>query len=120
MNRIVRSPIRAASLTALVVAAGLSYAQTPGQMEYERQQREYWRQQEQQRQEQQPATADAGQRPPPAEESSRITPSLPPGRYWVLSDARVANKHGMWNQPVDVKGGDKTLTLDARNAMPVD
>ena len=28
-------------------------AQTPSQMEYERQQREYWRQQEQQRQEQQ-------------------------------------------------------------------
>jgi len=26
----------------------------------------------------------------------------------------------VWNQPVDVKGGDKALTLDARNAMPVD
>ena len=48
------------------------------------------------------------------------TPSLPPGRYWVLSDAKVANKHVMWNQPVDVKGGDRSLTLDERNAMPVD
>ena len=38
---------------ALTVAASLSPAQTPAQMEYERQQREYWRQQEQQRQEQQ-------------------------------------------------------------------
>src|SRR6185369_16542563 len=38
---------------ALTVAADLSSAQTPAQMEYERQQREYWRQQEQQRQEQQ-------------------------------------------------------------------
>jgi hypothetical protein len=42
-----------ASLAALAAATPLSYAQTPGQMEYERQQREYWRQQEQQRQEQQ-------------------------------------------------------------------
>ena len=48
------------------------------------------------------------------------TLSLPPGRYWVLSDAKVANRHLMWNQPVDVKGGDKSLTLDERNAMPVD
>jgi hypothetical protein len=39
--------------TALTVATGPSAAQTPAQMEYERQQREYWRQQEQQRQEQQ-------------------------------------------------------------------
>ena len=29
-------------------------------------------------------------------------------------------KRVVWNQPVDVKGGDKALTLDARNAMPVD
>jgi len=26
----------------------------------------------------------------------------------------------VWNAPVDVKGGDKALTLDVRNAMPVD
>ena len=41
------------SAAALTVAAGLAPAQTPGQLEYERQQRENWRQQEQQRQEQQ-------------------------------------------------------------------
>ncbi len=39
--------------TSLAAAVGVSYAQTPAQMEYERQQREYSRQQEQQRQEQQ-------------------------------------------------------------------
>jgi len=49
-----------------------------------------------------------------------LTPPLPAGRYWVLADAKVANKRVVWNQPVDVKGGDKSLTLDARNAMPVD
>ena len=49
-----------------------------------------------------------------------LTPPLPAGRYWVLADAKVADKRVVWNQPVDVKGGDKALTLDARNAMPVD
>jgi hypothetical protein len=48
------------------------------------------------------------------------TPPLPSGRYWVLSDAKVDNKRLMWNQPVDVKGADASLTLDRRNAMPVD
>ena len=48
------------------------------------------------------------------------TPPLPPGRYWVLSDAKVGNKHLMWNQPVDVRSGEKLVTLDERNAMPVE
>ena len=49
------------------------------------------------------------------------TPPLPAGRYWVLSDAKIANnKHVMWNQPVDVRGGNKSITLDERNATPVD
>jgi hypothetical protein len=48
------------------------------------------------------------------------TPHLPAGRYWVLSDVRVGTKHVVWNQPVDVRAGDKTVTLDAHNAMPVD
>lgn len=48
------------------------------------------------------------------------TPPLPAGRYWVLSDAKVDNKHLMWSQPVDVKGADAAVTLDQRNAMPVD
>jgi hypothetical protein len=48
------------------------------------------------------------------------TPPLPAGRYWVLSDAKVENKHLMWDQPVDVKGADASLTLDGKNAMPVD
>jgi hypothetical protein len=41
------------------------------------------------------------------------------GRYWVLSDAKIDNKHMMWNQPVDLKGADASVTLDGRNAMPV-
>ena len=48
------------------------------------------------------------------------TPPLPAGRYWVLSDAKVDNRRMMWNVPVDVKAGSTSLTLDQRNAMPVD
>jgi len=48
------------------------------------------------------------------------TPPLPAGRYWVLSDARIDNKHVMWLQPVDVKGAESSVTLDKRNAMSVD
>ena len=48
------------------------------------------------------------------------TPLLPTGRYWVLSDAKVDNRHMMWNQPVDVKGANASVTLDRGNAMPVE
>lgn len=41
------------AILAGLACAGSASAQTPAQMEYDRQQREYWRQQEQQRQEQQ-------------------------------------------------------------------
>lgn len=55
MNIPSRSAFIAATmlLTVLAIAPQDAWAQTPAQMEYERQQREYWRQQEQQRQEQQ-------------------------------------------------------------------
>jgi hypothetical protein len=45
---------------------------------------------------------------------------LPAGRYWVLSDAKVDNKRLMWNEPVDIRSGEASLTLDQRNPMPVD
>ncbi len=48
------------------------------------------------------------------------SPHLPAGRYWVLSDAKVENKHVMWHQPVDVKGAAASLTLDQSNVMAVD
>jgi hypothetical protein len=48
------------------------------------------------------------------------TPALPTGRYWVLSDTKAGGKRLMWNEPVDLKEGGKSLTLDQRNAMPVD
>jgi len=45
---------------------------------------------------------------------------LPAGRYWVLSDAKIGNKRLMWHELVDLRSGDRSLTLDQRNAMPVD
>jgi hypothetical protein len=48
------------------------------------------------------------------------TPTLPAGRYWVLSDAKVGGKRMMWHELVDVKAGNQSLTLDQRNAMPVE
>jgi hypothetical protein len=38
----------------------------------------------------------------------------------VLSDAKVGNKRWMWHELVDVKAGTQSVTLDQRNAMPVD
>jgi len=54
------------------------------------------------------------------DEGHAKTPPLPAGRYWVLSDAKIDNKHMMWHQPVDLSGSDAALTLDQRNAMSVD
>ena len=48
------------------------------------------------------------------------TPTLPVGRYWVLSDAKVGSKRLMWHELVDLKAGNQSLTLDQRNAMPVE
>lgn len=48
------------------------------------------------------------------------TPSLPAGRYWVLSDAKLENRRVMWNAPVDLRGNGNSLTLDQRNALPLD
>ena len=48
------------------------------------------------------------------------TPTLPAGRYWVLSDAKVGNKRMMWHELVDLKAGKQSITLDQRNAMPVE
>lgn len=45
--------------------------------------------------------------------------SLPAGRYWVLGDTKVGDKRIMWHELVDLKG-DRSVTLDLRNAQPVE
>jgi hypothetical protein len=64
---------------AAAACAGALHAQTPAQMEYDRQQREYWRQQEQQRQEQQRQQQILQQNAQrQQDESARAMPSLLP------------------------------------------
>jgi hypothetical protein len=97
--------VLAALLTAVTIAPQRAWAQTPAQMEYDRQQREYWRQQEQQRQEQQrqqqqmnenarrqqeqmkQLNAPPGQSPTPGQGPTQRTPSGPPGGQ-ALEEAR--------------------------------
>lgn len=47
------------------------------------------------------------------------TTALPAGRYWVFGDAKVGDKRLLWHELVDLKG-DRSVTLDLRNAMPVE
>jgi hypothetical protein len=48
------------------------------------------------------------------------SPPLPAGRYWVFGDGRIGDRPMLWNQPVDVRAGPTSLTLDQHNATPVD
>ena len=57
------------------------------------------------------ATTDANGHAQPA--------ALPAGRYWVFGDAKVGDKRLMWHELVDLKG-DRSVTLDLRNATPVE
>ena len=45
------------------------------------------------------------------------TPALPVGTYYVFGQA---GESAMWNVRVDLKPGDNTVKLDARNATPID
>jgi hypothetical protein len=38
----------------------------------------------------------------------------------ALSDAKVGSKRLMWHELVDLKAGNQSLTLDQRNALPVE
>ena len=51
--------------------------------------------------------------------NGRAQTTLPDGRYWVLGDAKVGDKRLMWHELVDLKG-DRSVTLDLRNAQPVE
>jgi hypothetical protein len=51
--------------------------------------------------------------------NGRAQTALPDGRYWVLGDTKVGDKRLMWHELVDLKG-DRSVTLDLRNAQPVE
>jgi len=50
---------------------------------------------------------------------SGTLPGVPPGTYYLMISTRYNNQPVMWNMPVTLKAGANSLTLDARNAVPV-
>ena len=51
--------------------------------------------------------------------NGRAQAVLPDGRYWLLGDTKVGDKRLMWHELVDLQG-DRSVTLDLRNAQPVE
>jgi hypothetical protein len=116
MNCRSRSALIAATMLVTVLAGAphQSWAQNPAQMEYERQQREYWRQQEQQRQEQQRQqqlmndnarrqqeesrrlSAPAGQSPTPGYQGA--TPQMAPRQAPAQATASAATAAAKWEE----------------------
>lgn len=109
--------------TVLTAVAGLSSAQTPAQLEYERQQRENWRQQEQQRQEQQRLQQlmnDNARRQ--QEESSRI--NAPSGQGGSVAPVPPGPSGGAPGARSDTAGAQAAsaarATWEKRPALPAD
>jgi len=48
------------------------------------------------------------------------TPAIPAGRYYVFGTLMVDNKPMVWQEPIDLRAGGNMLTLDLKNAYPVD
>jgi hypothetical protein len=47
-------------------------------------------------------------------------PGVPPGSYYLMISARYNNQTLVWGQAVQLKPGSNSLTLDQRNAIPID
>jgi hypothetical protein len=48
------------------------------------------------------------------------TTSLPPGRYYVFATLVFGDKPMAWQEPIDLRPGSNSLTLDLDNAYPVE
>lgn len=46
-------------------------------------------------------------------------PGIPPGTYYLMISAQFNNHALVWDQPIQLKAGPNSLTLDQRNATPV-
>jgi hypothetical protein len=46
-------------------------------------------------------------------------PGVPPGNYYLMISARYNNQTLVWGQAVQLKAGANSLTLDQRNAIPI-
>jgi hypothetical protein len=48
-----------------------------------------------------------------------IFPGVPAGTYYLMISARYNNQPIVWGQKVELKAGANSITLDQRNATPV-
>jgi hypothetical protein len=46
-------------------------------------------------------------------------PGVAPGTYYLMISSRYNNQNLVWGQPVQLKAGTNSLTLDQRNAQPL-
>jgi hypothetical protein len=46
-------------------------------------------------------------------------PGVPPGTYYLMISSRYNNQNLVWGQPVQLKAGANSVTLDQRNATPI-
>jgi hypothetical protein len=50
---------------------------------------------------------------------SGIFPGVPPGTYYLMISARYNNQALVWDHPIQLKPGPNSLSLDQRNATPI-
>ncbi|NYF89708.1 hypothetical protein RBB79_09140 [Tunturiibacter empetritectus] len=50
---------------------------------------------------------------------SATFPGVPPGTYYLMISARYNNQALVWDHPLQLKPGPNTLSLDQRNATPI-
>ena len=50
---------------------------------------------------------------------SGTSPGVPPGTYYLMISTRYNNQGLIWGQPVQLKAGQNSMTLDPSNATPI-
>ena len=50
---------------------------------------------------------------------SATFPGVQPGTYYLMISSRYNNQNLVWGQPVQLKAGPNSVTLDQRNATPL-
>lgn len=112
MSRLTRSTVMVAAmlLTALALAPPGTRAQTPEQMEYDRQQRQYQQQQEQQRQEQQRQQQQMDDNARRQQEESR---------QWNAPASQSATEEPTYSAPSHGGGSSAAPTMSPAPAVPI-
>jgi hypothetical protein len=65
------------------------------------------------------AGADAASAVRAGADGAGTFPGVPPGTYYLMISARYNNQPLIWGQPVQLKAGANSITLDVHNATPL-